>query len=228
MMAAARGVMPDPARAVTLRPVRERIGSALGAFPPPPPPTSTGGIATVRVSLNGQQFTTTSIPYSFHPLPIASRVSPTLGPPSGGTHVEVYANGLADGTNYLCRSGRLTSAVYATYEPEWSRLSCYSPFGAGGESVPLEVTTNGQDFSSIDANTPTWRTYTRLQVSGLLPSSGVFFGGTTVTIFGSGFERLAPGSCRFGLSALTSEYSYLNNTWSAAAFNTGGAIRVRA
>ena len=45
-------------------------------------------------------------------------------------------------------------------------------------------------------------------------------GGTTVTIFGKGFERHAPGSCRFGLSELTSAYSTLNNTWSGTSIPT--------
>ena len=127
--------------------------------------------------------------------------------------MHVYAKGLANGTAYLCRFGRVTSAVHATFEPRWSRLSCYSPMGAGGESVGLEVTTNGQDFS-VQSIPFTWRTYTQLQVSSLFPNAGVFAGGTTLTIFGRGFERQAPGSCRFGLSALTSDYSTLNNTWS--------------
>ena len=182
-------------------------------------PPRKAGTAIVEVSLNGQQFTASSLRFTYREPPIVVSIEPSFGPALGGTEVNVYASGLEGGTEYLCRFGYFTTAVPATHEPAMSRLVCAAPQGAGGESVHLTVSTNGQDFSSGSVRW-SWRSYVALSASKLIPTSGLAFGGTPVTVFGEGFEYTAPGSCRFGFSDLPSSASYssLNNSWSGLAF----------
>ena len=81
----------------------------------------------------------------------------------------------------------------------WGRLVCLSPRGRAGASLSVEVATNGQDFSTT-ALPFTWMLQPRgLRVSGVSPTTGIFFGGTTVTVAGTGLLHAAvPTVCQFG------------------------------
>ena len=63
------------------------------------------GPSTVRISLNGQQFASSTTHYLFRTLPTVSWITPAFGDPAGGAHVHVYGSDFHNGSSYLCRCG---------------------------------------------------------------------------------------------------------------------------
>jgi hypothetical protein len=82
---------------------------------------------------------------------VIEEITPAFGPPASSTLVSIFGRHFANGTEYGCRFGASSSIVEATYvqDRERRRLLCQTPLGDGGDSLPLEVTTNGQDFSGM-------------------------------------------------------------------------------
>ena len=117
------------------------------------------------------------------------------------THQEVPANL----TN--CNGARVCGAG-------WAAMECFVPHwqtwvpGQPAESVLVEVSINGQDFSKGGmmydyAYTPLTRfTYhdpSELRVIQFRPLAGPFHGGTIVTVSGSRFAKYGDVRCQFGL-----------------------------
>ena len=181
------------------------------------------GFASVEVSLNGQQFSSSTVDYSFQVLPVVRRITPPRGPPSGQTLIAVYADHLErhsqrhlpSGTGYFCRFSTNSSVVPATYNHDMARLECITPRLRGGRSVPVEITTNGQDFSITGR--AYWVAASLLIVSTVQPETGIFAGGNPMTLHGTGFEFGFRIACKFGTSSLTSAWSHANFNWSGSA-----------
>ena len=75
------------------------------------------GFASVEVSLNGQQFSSSTVDYRFHALPVVRRITPPRGPPSGQTLIAVYADHLEVRSQRHLNMALTTSAVSAPTRP---------------------------------------------------------------------------------------------------------------
>ena len=103
--------------------------------------------ALVEVSSNGQQFTSSRVPFIFNAPHAISSVSPERGPVAGAPGVVIRGAGFSSGSDYKCRFGRST-VVNASYfvriveYKEVQQLECTVPPGLppGGFQVGLALT----------------------------------------------------------------------------------------
>ena len=165
------------------------------------PMQSGTGPRRVEVSLNGQQFSSSGVEYTYVPSAAVSSVWPLSGLAEGGTPVTVSGSGfssLSESLGYLrCRFN--TTTVVGMYVSE-SLVVCNSSASSSSGYVSVEVTTNGVDYTSDGVE---------LELSDLLvgevsPWSGPELGGTVVTLSGSGFASSDALRCRFGDASLVS------------------------
>ena len=68
-------------------------------------PAAPEGGAAVEVSLNGQQYTTSGVIFSYYALVNVSHLVPSAGPRQGGTAITVFGSGFSAGRDYRCRFG---------------------------------------------------------------------------------------------------------------------------
>ena len=162
------------------------------------PPSAGAGLRVVEVSMNGQQFSSSGVRFTYRPAAAVSSVWPSRGAAEGGTAVTVLGSGFSAAAEaagaLLCRwNASVTAAAYVSE----SALSCNSTRTPAGY-VALEVSTNGREYTSDGSVF----IFVRFVLSRVVPSSGPQLGGTLVTIFcdTSSIQAL---SCRFGHIAPT-------------------------
>ena len=156
-------------------------------------PSLLAGPIAITVSTPGG--TSTDVPadqFTSDDAPTVSAVSPSSGPPGGGTLVNLAGTGLADATGISFNN---TAAETYLINSDTS-VTATSPAGTGVVDITVTNETGTSPISSADefsyAAAPS--------VSAVSPSSGSTAGGDVITITGTGF---VPGStsARFGLLA---------------------------
>ena len=122
--------------------------------------------------------------------PTVTNVNPSSGPVAGGNQV------ILTGTNFTGATSvkfGLTSALFLVNSA--TTITAAVPASAGGPGTVNVFVTNADGTNTATlANRYTYLSSTT--VTGLSPTSGPFTGGTTVTVFGSGFTGTT--SVRFG------------------------------
>ena len=141
--------------------------------------------------------------------PIVELLLPAAGPRLGGTLVVVRGPGFAAGSDYRCKFG--SHVVRAQPAGDGGNLTCVSPRVDAASPVSVEVSMNGQQYSSSGVE------YTYLSavvISSVWPLAGASEGGTPVTLTGSGFSSAAEAAgqmwCRF--NATVSRAAYVSET----------------
>ncbi|CAM9134190.1 unnamed protein product, partial [Discosporangium mesarthrocarpum] len=157
------------------------------------PSSTVDGAVTVEVTVNGVDFSTSGPMFTYIEDPTILNIRPNNGPTSGGTTVFVHGTNFVDSDELRCRFGAILQPA------RWMAkdlIQCISPAGPrnGTTVYELEVTTNGLDFTQNRIEF----TFHDIQVLGLSPSIGSLEGGTTVSIFGSGFIFSAEMALQFG------------------------------
>ena len=161
-------------------------------------PVSSGASAkSIEVSLNGQQFTSFGVAYTYTGAVAVSSVWPVQGSAEGGTPLTVHGSGFTSASESLgylqCRLNG--TVVRAELLAGGDSLVCASVASWAGY-VSVEVSTNGADFTSDGLQYESvWSV-----VSGVAPWSGPVTGGTLVTLTGTGLLAGAGARCRFGAS----------------------------
>ena len=149
--------------------------------------------------MNGHQFTSSGVSFTYRPAPAVSSVWPTRGASEGGTPVTVLGSGFSSSAEsmgaLLCRFDTFT--VPAAYVSE-SAIVCNSTRSSRGY-VAVEVSTNGREYTSDGVQFE----LVSLVVSGIAPWTGPEVGGTVVTIAGSGLSSAGDLLCRFGGSSIS-------------------------
>ena len=148
----------------------------------------------VRLSLNGQQFSTQSLldaAFGYHPASIIGGFSPSSGPVEGDTLVVVHGVHLSNGSDYRCRFGTLI--VAATHSQ--GRVTCVAPYVNAAVSMHLEVSQNGQQFTQ---SAQEYSFHGPSAVSMLRPVAGPAAGDSLVAIHGSALLLGSDYRCRFG------------------------------
>ena len=153
-------------------------------------PAGAAGPAVVRISLNGEQFTTAVPTFEYLPNASISHLVPAGGPRQGGTSVVVHGAGFGGGADVRCRfGGGGQAAVVAATLMDGSRLRCLTPAARCGpgscwESVEVSLNSESFDESSVPF------AYHNASVSSLSAAGGPAGGGTVVTVYGAGFVDL--------------------------------------
>ena len=139
----------------------------------------------------------------------------------GGTLVTVYGAGFIgdDGDELpLWRGGRAGASLTA------GQLECTSPLPAVVGYVSVEVSTNGQDYSSTGVH---FEYQQPVAVRALEPSRGPIEGGTFVNVTGSGFSARAALLgyvwCRFNSTSVAAAW----RSCDGAALHRAAACRGR-
>ena len=154
--------------------------------------------ATLRLTLNGQQYTE---PPSSFPFFAVRSLSPNTGAVVGGTLVTVNGTAFDAGGAYRCRFGAAGEVQASRVDDQ--TLRCVSPPAADGAAAlePLEVALNARDFTLDDVGFLYFTALDLAAVDSVLPASGPVDGGTHVAVRGPAAESLRGGShykCRFG------------------------------
>ena len=78
----------------------------------------------VEVASNGQQFSTSVVPFMYNAPPVVSAFYPERGPQTGSTVVRVLGANFGAGAHYMCRFDGIT--VDASYDVANSTIHCTS------------------------------------------------------------------------------------------------------
>ncbi|MED6307675.1 MAG: IPT/TIG domain-containing protein, partial [Planctomycetota bacterium] len=158
------------------------------------PPSSGAGSRAVEVTMNGQQFSSSGVAYTYRPAAAVSSRWPSSGAVEGGTPVTVSGSGFsaaaeAEGALQCRFNGTVVRAAYVSE----TSIVCNSTQMAAG-AVAVEVSTNGRDFTSDDVLYEA----VRVLVAEVAPWSGPDAGGTVLTVSGASLSSAARLTCLFG------------------------------
>ena len=163
-------------------------------------PVHAPGSVEVLLSMNGQQYASSGVQYTYQPAASISFISPTLALAEGGTPLTVHGDGFSSTSESLgllfCRLNHVL--VRAALQSN-SSVVCETPrFPPGFASV--EVTNNAREFVSgseeFTSNSHVVQ-FVALRITDVHPFSGPAAGGTIVTLVGFGFQ-VGNLACRFG------------------------------
>ena len=179
------------------------------------PLSTAASAAALEVTLNGQDFTTDLAHYGFVDPPAPVSLSPSCGPTSGGTAVNVSGDDLVGGSHLRCSfggapplggfdglagpggfegageraRGLLIEANASGFAPS---LRCLTPARASGRAN-VSLSPNAQQYSSPPVP---FVYYAPPVVSHSSPASGPVLGATVVVVHGSGLGTPhAGGQC---------------------------------
>jgi len=161
-------------------------------------PAHSPGHVLVLLILDGEMHPLASGSFEYVNEPIIENLHPSIGSVDGGTRVVLGGSGFQGVTH--CRFNE--HVVPADDLSDDSRVICVSPESDSAKDVKVQVTNNGQDFSSSGV---------RSAIEQLMPSyGGSNTGGKTVYIAGSDFSPSPLLSCRFG--TLIAEATFISDS----------------
>lgn len=140
------------------------------------------GVVPLRLSMNRQQFVETGLSFEYLVQSTVRTITPSSGPPHGGTLVEVAGTAFVNSTALSCHFGsRSLPAVFVDSE----HLRCTTPPSVASARLSLEISNNGVDYTNSGAK---FTVVPALNIRYLWPTSGPVMGGTKVVVHGSGFS----------------------------------------
>lgn len=134
-----------------------------------------------RTTLSDPQSAILSNAFTFVGGPVILTVNPSSGPSAGGTLVSIAGSGLDSASTVLFDN---VPAVISDSSNAPSQLIVVAPAGVVGNADIRVVAPDGQFSVAAGAYTYTGAV---VSIGSVSPATGTASGGTTVTIFGSGF-----------------------------------------
>ena len=160
-------------------------------------PPGTGTVDVTITTAGGTSATSSADQFAYTgalAAPTVVQVSPSTGPPTGGTSVKVTGTGFASGATVDFGTVAATDVEVTSS----TSLTATSPAGTG--TVNVTVTT-GAGSSTSSAGDQFTYAFALPTVTGINPLSGAVTGGTVVTVTGTGFASDA--TVDFGTVAAT-------------------------
>ena len=190
------GCSGDPSTAQLVDNLRLESSAALATAPLDLRLTMNDGAA----SAGAAPLSAGAAPFSFYAPPSVACLSPSSGPALGGTLVAVSGHRLAAGSDRRCRFGSIevtaTVAEHGGVACGDDTLLCVSPTQLAGVGAAVEVTLNGQQYTS-DAHA--FAVYSGdARVSAVTPSLAPLDGGTLLAVSGAHLGGGSDYRCRFG------------------------------
>ena len=129
---------------------------------------------------------------------VVSGLQPNSGPLSGATEVTVLGTNFFNGPGLACQfKGTVEREVKAVWKSStW--IMCVTPPVASRLEVKVEITNNGQDFTSSGV---IYTFQTAALALGLQPSTGPVQGRIRITVAGAHFAHAPQLTCRFAQAA---------------------------
>ena len=167
-------------------------------------PAHAAGTATISVTTpQGTTPPTSADLFKYTPpSPVVSSISPTNGPPSGGTRVTVTGSDFSTVTSVAFGTRSGTTVVV---DGGGTQLTVVSPSGTSGSSVAVRVVTPAGESSTVTADLFTYGP----TITSIAPTNGPVDGGNAVTITGTEFTSAA--RVKFATSTATT-YSVTSPT----------------
>jgi len=170
------------------------------------PPRKAPGPVNVAIHMRQRKDTVqTPFIYEYGPEPLLISASPSEGSLSGDYRVNVSGYGFIPSGMLRCRFGGVASpAQYVSF----TSISCTPPDQVDAKTVPLDVTLNGQQYTSSGL---TFTFLQDVQMASVEPQLGHVGIPTMVHIKGSGFQASSALCCRFNGTKMTPA-TFLNRT----------------
>ncbi|EED88737.1 predicted protein [Thalassiosira pseudonana CCMP1335] len=164
--------------------------------------------ASVRVSLNGQDYSSAAADFRISPTASVDSIIPNKGPVDGGTQVVVKGSNFFsnDFSAPLCRFGNVSVPALALTTRD---LTCVSPSFSTNEEVLFTVSMNG-GVNWVELGHVSFLYLPIIKTVFIEPSSGPFTGGTLVTVDGVDFDQSSTVACRFG-DVVSTEVVFLSD-----------------
>jgi hypothetical protein len=163
------------------------------------PPEGPGTLDVTVTNPNGTSATSTADQFTYvtpGPAPAITAVSPNAGTTAGGTSVSITGTGLSGAS--AVEFGTVAASSFRVNSD--TSITAVSPSEAAGT---VDITTTNPNGTSATSTADQFTVVAPLPVvTGVSPSSGSIFGGTSVTVTGSGFTFAT--AVDFGTQAGTS------------------------
>ena len=189
------------------------------------PPAAEGSLGVVPVRLvNNDAVYGSVVAFTYRALPVVQRMHPVAGMRDGGTLVTLYGSGFVGSGDVRCSFGLVvvTARLLDAYSVE-----CVSPSAALLGYVPLEVSTNGKDFSTSGW---TFEIMHRPAVLSVAPSMGPASGGSLLAVEGVHFSHRASSLsylvCRFNLTEVVASWQSATSILCLAPRSPPGVVLV--
>ena len=169
------------------------------------PGGNTGSSHLVSVSLNGVDFSPSSVHFRYtSPVEVRS-ISPKWSDEAGGTRLKVFGEGFEDTVDLACifQNRQINSIRIRAEYLSATELQCPTPPKTTANEVVLRVTVNGVDISSSTAR---FEYVPGATVSTMKPVRGLAANSTQVTLYGDGFLDENTIRCRFGESIVKAKW----------------------
>jgi len=165
--------------------------------PPSPAGLRQDVLVDFSVSLDGQKFVEGAPSFRYHKMSFSSAF-PIIGSLKGGTSVLLYGENIINSPTLRCKFG--VEMVVAQWLSEYQCI-CRAPANPSrnAEFVYFAMSVNNQDWFSVGTKFEYIQDPTIVRIS---PSLGFEYGGTQVTLYGSGLVQSKQFRCRFGVFAV--------------------------
>jgi len=157
-----------------------------------PAASSLSGSVLLQITMNGEDFIDSPVPFAFLPSITIDSISPNFGEVDGNTPVTLTGSNFVFSGDLYCRFK--TTKVAASFVSS-STIICASPASTdeNNRAVDLSVTNNDVDYSA-----PTTFTYVEgASITSIFPKRGSLEGGTIVTVSGENFMSSDGLGCKF-------------------------------
>eukprot|EP00656_Telonema_subtile_P049582 TRINITY_DN6198_c0_g5_i1.p1 TRINITY_DN6198_c0_g5~~TRINITY_DN6198_c0_g5_i1.p1 ORF type:complete len:1567 (-),score=246.24 TRINITY_DN6198_c0_g5_i1:2-4702(-) len=176
----------------------------------------TPGVYNLSSTLNAQQYSISTLPFTMYRDPSIGAVLPTQGPLDGGTVVQVTGTGLLHTESTQCRFGSTIVDATNTFTNGEPSFTCATPkvtpsadklrlmtLNGIPHTLSFELSLNGQKFSSLYSNgiLQAFNYILPTVLTSVYPTSDTPFGGVNVTGTGSGFKASPLAVCRWKSSS---------------------------
>ncbi len=142
-------------------------------------PAKTAAIYSIVITNGDGATNTLTNSYTYNPNPTLTSISPSNGPPAGGTTITLTGTGFLSGATVSVGGSTCTSPTVVSA----TSITCVSPAHAAGTGSV--VITNSDTQSATLSNAFTFNA--SLSVTAISPTSGSKKGGVSATITGTGF-----------------------------------------
>jgi len=164
------------------------------------PPSRSPGPVKLEVTLNGQDWTTQGMLYTYTPLASVWKIYPNRGPIIGGTRISVHGLNfipplLSSDTTYMCSfNGVLSSAIVVSD----ILITCISPPTQREAKAKFKLICAKSKSSIIEYRDELiFEYFSPIFITSIEPSYGNIEGGSPLQIFGSKIDDYAIVLCRF-------------------------------
>ena len=176
------------------------------------------GSVKVEVTLNGIDWTTQELLYTFIPIASISEIIPKRGPLNGGVMINIRGQNFFNSSEsskfvYFCNFGGVSSVATLVNE---NLFSCISPPYNKAKEINFDLVLAESGLSITEnKNNLKFEYFAPGTISSIKPPHGNLEGGTLLRIKGSGFKGHEDMMCQFQLSGLnvTTTVTSFNDTF---------------